>query len=96
MAMQILSTTFGAELVQLYGTEAQKQDLLPRLVSGEAIMGTAITEPDAGCDVTSADTTAVKEDNHWVLNGTKMFATNGTLADVLLVFCQTDPENQSL
>ncbi len=95
MAMQILSTTFGAEMVQLYGTESQKKELLPRLVSGKAIMGTAITEPDAGCDVTGAVTTAVKGKNHWILNGTKMFATNGTLADVLLVFCRTDPGNVS-
>ena len=95
MAMQILSATFGAELVQLYGTEAQKQDLLPRLVTGEAMMGTAITEPDAGCDVTGAVTTAVKDGDQWVINGTKMFATNGNLADVLLVFCQTDPANSS-
>lgn len=95
MAMQILSATFGAELVQLYGTEAQKQDLLPRLVTGEAMMGTAITEPDAGCDVTGAVTTAVKDGDQWVINGTKMFATNGNLADVLLVFCQTDSANAS-
>ncbi len=95
MAMQVLSATFGAELIQLYGSEAQKQDLLPRLVTGEAMMGTAITEPDAGCDVTGAVTTAVKDGDQWVINGTKMFATNGNLADVLLVFCQTDPANAS-
>ena len=58
-------------------------------------MGTAITEPDAGCDVTQAVTTAVKDGSEWVINGTKMFATNGNLATVLLVFCQTDPENPS-
>lgn len=95
MAMQVLSATFGAELVQLYGTEAQKQDLLPRLVTGEAMMGTAITEPDAGCDVTGAVTTAVKDGDQWMINGTKMFATNGNLAEVLLVFCKTDPDNAS-
>jgi len=95
IAMQVLSTTFGSELLQIYGSEAQKTGLLPRLVAGEAIMGTAITEPDAGCDVTRAVTTAVRDGDSWVINGTKMFATNGNLADVLLVFCLTDPNHPS-
>ncbi len=95
IAEAVLSTTFGSELISLYGTEAQKQDTLPRLVDGRAIMGTAITEPDAGCDVTGVVATAVRSGGHWVLNGTKMFATNGTLADFVLVFCQTDPENSN-
>jgi alkylation response protein AidB-like acyl-CoA dehydrogenase len=91
----ILSTTFGSELLGLFGSEAQKQLVLPQLVAGEAIMGTAITEPDAGCDVTGAATTAVKDGNEWVINGAKMFATNGNLAKYMLVYCQTDPENPS-
>ncbi len=95
MAAQVLSSTFGAELVQLFGSEAQKAALLPRLVVGDAMMGTAITEPDAGCDVTGAVTTAVRDGDDWVLNGSKMFTTNGTIADVLLVFCLTDPDEAS-
>ena len=95
MAMQILSSTFGSELLLLYASETQKQALLPRLAAGETIMGTAITEPDAGCDVTGAATTAVKDGDSWVINGTKMFATNGNLAEFLLVFCRTDPDNAS-
>jgi len=95
VAMQVLSATFGSELLLLYASEAQKQTLLPRLVEGEAIMGTAITEPDDGCDVTGAVTTAVKDGGEWVINGTKMFATNGNLAEFLLVFCRTDPDNAS-
>ncbi|MFZ0241346.1 MAG: acyl-CoA dehydrogenase family protein [Desulfobacterales bacterium] len=91
----ILATTFGSELLQMYGTEEQKQLVLPRLVSGESIMGTAITEPDAGCDVTGAVTTAEKNGDAWVINGSKMFATNGTVAAYMLVFCRTDPENES-
>ncbi|MBW1797655.1 MAG: acyl-CoA/acyl-ACP dehydrogenase [Deltaproteobacteria bacterium] len=91
----ILSTTFGSELLGLFGSEDQKQLVLPQLVSGQAIMGTAITEPDAGCDVTGAATTAVKEGNEWVINGSKMFATNGNLAKYVLIFCLTDPENPS-
>jgi acyl-CoA dehydrogenase len=91
----ILSTTFGAELIGLFGSEEQKQLVLPKLVSGEAILATAITESDAGCDVTGATTRAVKEGDSWVINGSKMFTTNGDLAHYLVVFCQTDPENPS-
>jgi alkylation response protein AidB-like acyl-CoA dehydrogenase len=91
----ILSTTFGSELLLLYGTEEQKQLVLPKLVTGEAIISTAITEPDAGSDVTSVRSTAVKDGDEWVLNGTKMFTTNGTIATWILVFCMTDQENPS-
>ncbi|MCJ7687538.1 MAG: acyl-CoA/acyl-ACP dehydrogenase [Desulfobacteraceae bacterium] len=91
----IVSTTFGSELLGLFGSEDQKQLILPQLVAGEAIMGTAITEPDAGCDVTSAATAAIKDGDEWVINGSKMFATNGTLAKYMLIFCQTDPDNPS-
>ena len=93
IAMAIMSTTFGAEAIQIFATESMKQELLPKLATGTARMGTAITEPDAGCDVTQAVTTAVKDGDHYVINGTKMFATNGTVADFIMVFCQTDPEN---
>jgi alkylation response protein AidB-like acyl-CoA dehydrogenase len=91
----ILSTTFGSELLGLFGSESQKREVLPQLVAGEAIMGTAITEPDAGSDVTQAATTAVTDGEEWVINGSKMFATNGNLAKYMLIFCQTDPENPS-
>jgi alkylation response protein AidB-like acyl-CoA dehydrogenase len=87
VAMAVLSCNFGAELLALFGTEEQKQAVLPRLASGEAILGTAITEPDAGSDPSMAELTAVKEDGHWVLNGSKMFATGGTIAQFMLVFC---------
>jgi len=56
-------------------------------------MGCAITEPDAGSDVTGAITSAVRDGNEWVINGSKMFITNGTLAKFLNVFCLTDPDN---
>ena len=95
IAAAILSTTFGSELIIMYGTEEQKQLVLPQLVSGKAILGTAITEPDAGSDVTSATTAAVKKGDKWVINGSKMFTSNGNIAKWILVFCQTDPENPS-
>jgi alkylation response protein AidB-like acyl-CoA dehydrogenase len=93
MANAVITATFGAELLFLYGTEEQKQTFLPPLVEGKAITGTAITEPDAGSDVTGARTTAVRDGDEWVINGSKMFITNGDLANFLLVFCATDPEN---
>lgn len=93
MANAVLTATFGAELLGLFGTEEQKSAYLPPLVEGKAIMGTAITEPDAGSDVTGARTTAVREGDEWVINGSKMFITNGNIANYLLVFCATDPDN---
>jgi alkylation response protein AidB-like acyl-CoA dehydrogenase len=93
MGNAVITSTFGAELLQLFGTKEQKEKYLPPLVSGDAIMGTAITEPDAGSDVTGARTTAVRDGDEWVINGSKMFITNGTIAEYLNVFCLTDPEN---
>jgi alkylation response protein AidB-like acyl-CoA dehydrogenase len=90
----VLSTIFGADIIDLFGTEEQKQKHLPRLAAGELIMGTAITEPDAGSDTASASTMAVRDGDEYVINGSKMFITNGSVADFVLVFCQTDPENR--
>jgi alkylation response protein AidB-like acyl-CoA dehydrogenase len=88
----MILTAFGAEVLQEFGTEEQKRTYLPRLPSGELIMGTAITEPDAGSDMLSGTTTALKQGDEYVLNGSKMFITNGTFADFLLVFAVTDPK----
>ena len=93
MANAVITASFGAELLGMFGTEEQKKRYLPPLVQGQAITGTAITEPDAGSDVTMAITTAVRDGDEYVINGTKMFITNGDIANYLLVFCQTDPDN---
>jgi acyl-CoA dehydrogenase len=90
----ILSSTFGSEMLQVFGTENQKKKYLPPLVSGEAIMGFAITEPDAGSDVIATKTRAEKRGEKFLLNGNKMFITNGTIANFLLVFCLTDKEEK--
>ena len=95
MGNAIITSTFGAELLQLFGTKEQKEKYLPPLVSGDAIIGTAITEPDAGSDVTGAITSAVRKGDEWIINGSKMFITNGTIAKYLNVFCLTDPDNPS-
>jgi acyl-CoA dehydrogenase len=91
----ILLAAFGSELIQLYGTEEQKQKYLPPLPKGRAIMGTAITEPDAGSDILSILTLAKREGDHYVINGTKQFITNGSIANYLAVFCLTHPEAES-
>ncbi|MFZ5584915.1 MAG: acyl-CoA dehydrogenase family protein [Thermodesulfobacteriota bacterium] len=91
----ILSTTFGAEMLMLFGSQAQKQAILPPLVEGKAMLATAITEPDAGSDPTQAVTTAVKDGDEWVINGAKMFITNGSHAQHAQVFCLTDPDHPS-
>jgi alkylation response protein AidB-like acyl-CoA dehydrogenase len=91
----LTSTTFGSEIIQLYGSNAQKELILPQLVSAEAIIATAITEPDAGSDVTAVSTAAVKEGDHWVINGSKMFITNGSLAKYVIVYVLTNPDHPS-
>ena len=78
-----------------FGSEEQKKKYLTPLIEGEAILATAITEPDAGSDVTRAETTAVRDGDEYVVNGSKMFITNGTLADNVIVFCKTHPEEPS-
>ena len=92
----ITSTTFGSEIIRLYGSEEQKEAILPQLVSAEAIIATAITEPDAGSDTAGVSTRAVKEGDQWVINGSKMFITNGNLATWVIVFALTNPEHSSL
>ncbi len=91
----VLSTTFGSEMIQAFGSEELKKKYLPPLVSGNAIMGFGITEPDAGSDAAAAKTKAEKVNGKYIINGSKMFITNGCLADYLLVFCMTDPEEKN-
>lgn len=91
IAGSILSATFGSEMIQLFGTKEQKNRWLPPLVRGEAITGAAITEPDAGSDVSSVSTTAILEGDEYIINGNKMFITNGTIANFLQVLCVTEP-----
>jgi len=91
----ILAGTFGSELILLFGTEEQKKKWVPPLVKAQAITGAAITEPDAGSDVSSIRTAAVLDGNEYVINGSKMFITGGTIADYLLVLCVTEPHAKS-
>ncbi len=72
------------------GTEEQKQKYLPPVCKGERIMSGAVVEPNAGSDSSMIETTAVRSGNHWVINGSKIFITNGEIADVVLFIAQTD------
>lgn len=88
----VVAATFGSEHILFFGSEGQKKKYLPRLVSGEAISAGAFTEPDAGTDVAAIRTRAVKDGGDYVINGNKMFITNGTICDFMVVLCVTDPE----
>ncbi|EMA58978.1 acyl-CoA dehydrogenase family protein [Halorubrum kocurii] len=88
----VSSAGFGAEALMEFGTEDQKERVLPEVTAGDAVMGSAISEPQAGSDVTSVATRAEKDGDEWVINGSKMWITNGTVADYFVVVCETDPE----
>lgn len=72
------------------GTDEQKQKYLPLVCRGELIMSGAVVEPRAGSDSSMIETTAVRGDDHWLINGSKIFITNGEIADVVLFIAQTD------
>jgi len=93
IAHALESTFFGTQLIQLAGNEKQKQEYLPPICRGEMRMGVAITEPDAGSDVTAVTTEAIKDRGDYVINGNKIFITNATLADFLVVLCVTHPDH---
>jgi alkylation response protein AidB-like acyl-CoA dehydrogenase len=84
--------TIGAKPIDLHGTEEQKRRYLPKLASGEWVGAFGVTEPDAGSDTASIKTTAWRDGDSWVLNGTKTFITNGPICDVFIVVGVTDPE----
>jgi alkylation response protein AidB-like acyl-CoA dehydrogenase len=76
--------------IDLFGTKEQKKEYIPASIKGDEIWAIAITEPNAGSDVTSISTTAVEDGNGWVINGSKMFITNGTICDHVIVVCTTE------
>ena len=79
------------DLLLKHGTEEQKEKYIPPLARGDAIAAAAFTEPEHGSDITNMDTTAVKQGNEWIINGSKEFITNAPIADYFIILCQTDP-----
>lgn len=84
--------SLGINPIKLFGTEEQKKKWLPKLASGEHLGCWALTEPGTGSDAAAQKTTAKKDGDCWVLNGTKQFITNGTHADVAIIMAMTEPE----
>jgi acyl-CoA dehydrogenase len=80
----------GSQAIIMFGTDEQKKSYLPRLATGEIIGSFALTEPEAGSDAASVRTTARRDGEHYVLNGTKRFITNAPKAGVFSVFARTD------
>lgn len=75
-----------------YGTDAQKEKYLPGCVSGDIITAVAMTEPKVGSDLASIGTTAVKDGDHYIINGQKTFISNGIHSDLIVVACKTNPD----
>ncbi|WP_374451655.1 acyl-CoA dehydrogenase family protein [Phenylobacterium sp.] len=86
-----LQSDITVDYIINYGSEEQKQRLLPGMVSGEIVTAIAMTEPGTGSDLQGVKTTALRDGNHYVLNGSKTYITNGQNADVVIVVAKTDP-----
>jgi acyl-CoA dehydrogenase len=94
IGLNIAAASFGCEGVYFFGTEEQKQKYLPPVCKGETVSAGAFTEPNAGTDVAGYRTRAVKDGNDFVINGNKMFITNGTVCNWMLTQCITNPEEK--
>ncbi len=88
----VILANFASECVLRFGSDALKEKFLPPVAEGKMLSSGAFTEPDHGSDITVMNTTAEKEGDNWIINGTKTFITNGGLAGFYVVLCQTDPE----
>jgi alkylation response protein AidB-like acyl-CoA dehydrogenase len=86
----------GGVPIWIMGTEEQRKKYLPGICSGETISSLGLTEPDAGSDAASVKTTAVRDGDDYVLNGSKMFITNGPICDLCIVVASTDKEKGAL
>ena len=92
IGLSLVSSSFGCESIINFGTEDQKERFLEPVAAGEAITGAAISEPDTGSDVSSVSTRAEKDGDEWVINGNKMWITNGSVGDFFVVLCETNPD----
>jgi alkylation response protein AidB-like acyl-CoA dehydrogenase len=91
----ILNTHFMAVyLLKQYGSDEQRQRWLPKMATGELRAALSMSEPGAGSDVQSIQCRALREGDHYVVNGTKMWVTNGLRAGLVVLLCKTDPETK--
>ena len=88
------NTGIASESLIVDGTAAQKDKYLPQLASGKVTGCFALTEPEAGSDATAQQTTAIRDGDHFVINGQKCFITNAPIADLFTVFARTDPQGK--
>ena len=88
----VILSNFASECVLRFGSDELKERLLPPVAEAKMLSAGAFTEPDHGSDITFMDTTAIKDGDEWVINGTKTFITNGGLAGYYTVLCQTDAD----
>ncbi len=94
IGLNIVAATFGCENLLYYGTEEQKKTYMPPVCAGDTVCAGAYTEPNAGTDVAGYKTRAVADGDDFVLTGNKMFITNGTVCDWMVVQAITDPEEK--
>ncbi|HQI00160.1 MAG TPA: acyl-CoA dehydrogenase family protein [Deltaproteobacteria bacterium] len=94
IGLNVIAATFGCENLLYYGTEEQKKKYLPPVCAGESVCAGAYTEPNAGTDVAGYKTRAVEDGNDYVITGNKMFITNGTVCDWMVVQAITDPQEK--
>ncbi len=90
IALSYAGTALGTFPIVLFGNEEQKKKYLPPIAKGEKIAAFAVTEPEAGSDITTLNTTAKKEGDYYILNGTKQWITNGGEAETYVVIASTD------
>ena len=92
IGLAITARPFGSDMLLEFGTDEQKQRYLLPVGQGDQVMGSAITEPEAGSDVASMSTKAEKDGDDYLISGQKMFITNGAIADFLIVLARTNPD----
>lgn len=90
----LILSSFASECILRFGSDALKEKFLPPVAEGEMLSAGAFTEPNHGSDITFMDTSAEKDGDEWVINGTKTFISNGGLASYFTVLCQSDPESK--
>jgi len=95
MSLSIAATALATFPILLFGSDEQKKKYLPDLASGTHLAAFALTEPEAGSDAGATKTTARLEGDHYILNGTKCFITNGSVADIITVIAMTDKSRGS-